>query len=370
MTPLKKLRQKFTDPVSMVVLLAAIILFVLTVLKARDLLSGEISRRGNPAVKYSMLIESLPKDFNDLLAYLQKAEPLSRNVLWHPLNYANYLIIPDAVTSQGVFLGTSFIREATGQRDYPGFFTLDPRHEFIKRRMLTGDYQPLCRSIWENNINLLVSNNYLADSSFRSRFESFFSNERPFDIYDAQQSKNFIDTFRGAPIASFGKGFDLYKIKSNLNSERVELYESNVENLKLIDWCSRSNTGRLPSNYAFSEETKAYSFNANITDARQLSVVLSEKFGYRYLLTIDSPPADQIESFKYVQLGAKLVVQVMFKETFTGRFAGRFETRAWLERHATAILGFQVIFMALVAAFLVSRHVKKTPNGSQRQRLL
>jgi hypothetical protein len=359
MPPPKKLRLNITDTVSMVVVLVAIILFLLTVLRARDLWSGEISRRENPAVKYSMLVESLPKDFDDLLVYLQKAEPLSQNILWHPLNFANYLIIPDAKTVQGVFLGTSFIRDATGQRDYPGFYPLDTSHDFIKRRMLTGDYKPLCRSIWENNINLLVSNNFLADISFRRRFESFFSYERSFDIYDAQQSQNFIDTFRGAPIASFGKSFDLYKIKSNLSSKRIELYQSNVEKLKLIDWCSRSSTGLLASNYLFSSETKAYSVSANVTNAGQLSVVLAEKFGYRYRLTIDSPSADQVESVKYYQLGAKLVTQVTFKKTFTGTFAGRFKTRAWLDRHASAILSLQALLTFLLFTYLLYMHVKK-----------
>ena len=86
----------------------------------------------------------------------------------------------------------------------------------------------------------------------------------------------------------------------------------------------------------------------------------AEKFGYRYRLTIDSPSADQIESVKYVQLGAKLIAEVKFKETVTGRFTGRFETRAWLERHATAILGLQVSLMLLLAASLVYLHVKRS----------
>ena len=360
MTLPKKPRRNSADPLRMVIFFITVILFVLTLFRAIDLLGGEISRRENPAVKYSMLVESLPKDFDDLMDHLQKAEPLSKNVLWHPLNFANYLIIPDVVTEQGVFLGTSFIREVTGQRDYPGFYTLDPRHEFIMRQMLKGDYQPLCRSIWENNIKILVYNNYLDDRGVRGRFESFFSYERPFDIYDAQQSQNFIDMFRGEPITSFGKSFDLYKIKTSLNSERVELYDSNIENLKLNDWCSRTNTGRLASNYAFSAETKAYSVNANVANARQLSIILAEKFGYRYRLTIDYPLANQVESVKYVQLGAKLIAQVTFKKAFTGRFAGRFETRAWLERHATAILVAQALLMFLLVIYLLYLHVKKS----------
>jgi hypothetical protein len=360
MTALKKVHLNFADLVSMAIMLTAIILFLLTVLRAKDLLSGEISRRTNPAVKYSMLVDSLPKDFDNLMDYLRKADPLSKNVMWHPLNFANYLIIPDAETEQGVFLGTSFIREATGQRDYPGFYTLDPRHEFIIRKMLTGDYLSLCRSIWENNINILVYNNFLSDKNIRSRFESFFSFERPFDIYDAQQTQHFIDTFRGEPIASFGSSFDLYKIKTSLNSERIELYNGNIENVKFTNWCSRTNTSRLASNYSFSTETKAYSVNANVTNTRQLSFILAEKFGYRYRLNIDSPSANQVESVKYVQLGAKLIAQVTFKKTFTGTFFGKFETRSLLERHASAILVLQALLMFLLFASLIYMHMKKS----------
>lgn len=309
-----------------------------------------------------MLFKSFPSDFNNLTLYLKTAQPLSMNVLWHPLNFANYLIIPDADGQQGVFIGTSFIRELTGQRDYPGFYSLGPNHDLIKRGMLGGNYELLCRSIWENNINFLVFNKYLDDVNFRSSFEGLFSHNHSFDVYEAQQTRKFFNTLVGDQLASFGN-FELYGIKPSLSSESVEFYKSSFKSLYPDDWCSRSNTSRLIGSHHFNDESKTYSFNAYLESTSVLSVVLAEKFGYRYRLVLDGSVVEHVESIYYVQSGGKLISQVTFKQPFTGKFGGEFETRAWLEIHRTVILCIQTLLIFLVGAYLVYRYFTRAQRG-------
>lgn len=360
------LQRVLIDRIGTIVTFIAIIIFLLTIVKAIDLISGEIPRREILGLQNSMLIEEFPPDFEDLLAFLRKEGANSYGVLWYPLNWLNYIIIPDKNLSKGIFSGTSLVPDATRQRDFPGFIMFGLQQEIIKKSMINGNYQPLCRAIWENSINVVAVNKYLLNDQFRNRFESMFAFGPSINLYDAQRSKQFNDTFFGSRLASFGQGFDLYQIHPNLFSEQIEVYEGDVLSKKLShgDWCSRGDVGRLASKYTFDLISQKYSVKVDIKNAKKISITLPEKFGYRYRLKIENPMADQVESVEYVQLGAKLVSRVTFKGPASGEFLGRFENRSLLERNFKAVFLLQGMLLLVIAVYIIYSRVRNKSAGN------
>lgn len=350
------------NQIGVAVLFVALTIFAFTILKAGDLITGDIPRRENVSSEYSMLVGGFPDDFKALLGYLSKDKSKHDRILWYPLNFANYIFIPESIDSKGVFVGTSFLRDTTRQRDYPGFYNLGPQQELIKTSMMKGDLGPLCHAIWQNNINLVVTNNYLLNERFRKKFKPYFSYERAFDIYEPQRSKEFTDAIFGAKVAAFGQGFDLYQIQPHLLSDKIEVYEGNAwaDESKDRNWCGQVEMGKLASTYSYDADSKKYDVAANIKNTKKISILLAEELGYRYRLVIESPAIDAIETVDYKQDGAKFIAYVTFKEPQSGRFLGRFESRSRLEKYMKPILGFQALLLVIALLYVIFR--RKTVN--------
>lgn len=325
---------------------------------------GDIPRRENVSSEYSMLVGELTHEFKLLQDYLSKEKSNNNRILWYPLNFANYIFIPESIDSKGVYVGTSYLRETTRQRDYPGFYNLGPQQELIKKSMMKGDLGPLCRAIWQNNINLVIVNKFFLNENFRKKFKTYFSYERDFDIYDPQYSVEFKNIFFGTAIASFGEYFDLYEIHPNLLSEKVEVYKGDAweDGLKNRDWCVKAEMGKLASSHSYDADSKEYSVMASIKNDHRISVILADDLGYRYRLAVRSPAADQIESIHYKQDGPKFIANVTFNESYTGTFSGRLVSQSWLERHMKSVLILQALlfFIALLYVLFGRRVVSKT----------
>jgi hypothetical protein len=354
----------FIDHAGATVVFLALILFVLTVLKAKDLITGEIPRRENPAAGYSMLMRAFPGDFDDLLAYLRRGGAHSYGILWYPLNWANYIMIPENISSDGVFVGTSVVQDATRQRDFAGFYNFGPQRDFIDRSMIEGDYQPLCRAVRENNINVVIVNKALLNDQFRGKFSAFFSLEHPSDMFRAQQSPQFLDNFIGQKIASFGQGFDLHHIHSNLLSDRIEIYEGDAlsEESNRRDWCSNGGVGRLDSQYAFNSAAKQYTVKTHLENVKIISIILPEKFGHRYHLVIEHPGLGYVESIEYIQSGVRFVSRVTFNKTVSGIFIGRFESNSIIEHYPIVIFLLQAVLLIIVMGYVIySNFFSKSP---------
>lgn len=324
---------------------------------------GDIPRRENVSSEYSMLVGELTHEFQLLQEYLSKEKLNNNRILWYPLNFSNYIFIPESIDSKGVYVGTSYLRETTRQRDYPGFYNLGPQQELIKKSMMKGDLGPLCHAIWQNNINLVIANNFFLNEDFRRKVKSYFSYERDFDIYEPQHSVEFKNTFFGTAVASFGKYFDLYKIHPNLLSEKIEVYKGDAwkDELKNRNWCVKAEIGKLASSYSYDADSNEYSVTTNIKNDHKISVMLADELGYRYRLAIESPAVDQIESIDYKQDGAKFIVNVIFNESYAGTFSGRLVSESWLERHMKSVLIFQALlfFIALLYVIFGRRAVSK-----------
>jgi hypothetical protein len=336
------------------VICVAMAVYALTLVKAKGLLSGQIPRREN--ANYSMLMGPFPQDFKDLAALLRQAPPNSHGVLWCPLNWANYIIIPEGSSSRGVFFGTSILPDATRQRDYPGLFNLGPQRDLINSRMVEGDYRPLCRAVWENNIDRVVVNKYLQDDGLKAKFQPFFTlNGKPFNMYDAQMSTGFAGVFLGTKLASFGHGLDLYEIPAGLRPESLEVHAGDVLSEESIqrDWCTQAGEGRLPGERGFDAESQTYSIRAELKGAKMISILLPERFGFKYRLVSEGPLASLVESVEYKQLNSRLVARVTFKEPVTGEFSGRAENRSVLARHLKTILLVQSALLFLVLAYFI-----------------
>ena len=333
----------------------SIIILIIAILKATNLLTGEISRRENPTAEYSMVMGSFSEDFTDLTKYLNEDISRHSRILWLPLNFANYIIIPESENSQRVFLGTSFFRDTIYQIDYPGFFNFGSQNHSIKMSMIAGNFIPLCRAIRENNINYLIINNYLHNHAFRERFKTFFTNERLFDIYEAQQTPGFLKTFLGSKIASFGKGFDFYHIHPNLQSEKVEVYEgeTRLDPSNKQDWCSEQDMGRLNSAYSFDSNTKTYTVQANIVNAKKISIIIAENLGYRYRLTTEGLLAEQVESIEYKQVGPQFVVEINFINSTSGVYIGRIASTSFLEKNMKIMLLIQASLLVALLVFVI-----------------
>jgi hypothetical protein len=333
----------------------SVIIFITAILKATNLLTGEIPRRENSTMEYSMVMGSFSGDFTDLTKYLNKDIPPHSRILWLPLNFANYIIIPDSANSQRVFLGTSFFRDTIYQLDYPGFFNFGWQNHSIKMSMMAGNFIPLCRAIRENNINYLIINNYLHNNAFRDRFKTFFTYERLFDIYEPQQTPGFLKTFLGNKIASFGKGFDLYRIHPNLQSEKIEVYggETRLDPSNKKDWCSDQDMGKLISTYSFDSNTGTYTINANIVNAKKIFIIIAENLGYRYRLETEGLLAEQVESIEYKQVGPQFVAEINFKKSTSGVYIGRIASNSLLEKNIKLILFIQVSLLVAALVFVI-----------------
>ena len=352
-----RVRQPFSNPIGAAVIFVALVIFVLTILKAGDLITGDIPRRESVSSKYSMLVGEPAPEFKLLQDYLSKAKSNNNRILWYPLNFANYIFIPDSPASRGVYVGTSYLRETTRQRDYPGFYNLGPQQELIKKSMMKGDLGPLCHAVWQNNINLVITNNFLLNENFMDKVKPYFSYERDFDILEPQRSVEFKINFFGAVVASFGQGLDLYQIHPNLLSEKLEVYEGDAwkDELRNRNWCVKSEIGKVVSSYNYDANLKEYALKTSIKNAQKISVILADELGYRYRLAIESPAADQIEAINYKQDGAKFIVNVTFSKPFTGEFLGRLVSQSWFEKHMKLILAFQALILASALLYVTFR---------------
>lgn len=352
------IRHHLPKQVGIVVIFASLSIFILTLLKAGDLITGAIPRRENVSHEYSMLMGEFPADFKAMTDYLSKDESQYNRILWYPLNFANYIFIPESLDSTGVFAGTSFLRDTTRQRDYPGFYNLG--QESIKLSMMKGDLKPLCHAIWQNNINLVITNNYLLNDKFRNRFKNFFSYERAFDIYEPQRSKAFTGAIFGEKVATFGQGYELHRIQSYLLSDKVEVYEGNAwaDESKDRNWCAPTEMGKLTSTYKYDADATKYDVTARISNTKNLSVILAEELGYRYHLVIESPAMDEIDTVNYKQDGAKFIANVKFKKPQSGKFIGRLESHSRLEKYMKPILGLQALLLLTALLYVIFR--KKT----------
>ena len=348
-----RLRLKITISIGVVVTIISSIFFVWTMLNAGGLFTGEIPRRENVSSKYSMLVGKQVPEFELVQDYLKKQEPNSNRILWHPLNFANYIFIQDSTESKSLYAGTSYLRETTRQRDYPGFYNLGPQHEMVMKSMMNGDLGPLCQAVWQNNINLVISNNFMQNEDFKNKVKNYFSHEADFDILEPQRSAQFRDTFFGAPVASFGKGFDIYQIHPNLKSQKIEVYEGYLwkDELKNRNWCVKSEIGKVESSYKYYSQSKEYHITTSIKNAHNLSLILADDRGYRYRLVIESPSADQIETVNYRQDGAKFIVDVLFNTSFTGKISVRLVSQSWFEKNMKLVLLVQAL---LLVSFLLS----------------
>jgi len=347
--------------IGIVVIFIALVIWALTLLKAGDLISGEIPRRGNVSSEFSMLMGEFPADFKSLQDYLRKDESQHNRILWYPLNFANYIFVPESIDSKGVFLGTSFLRDTTRQRDYPGFYNLGPNQESIKLNMMKGNLSPLCHAIWQNNINLVMINNYLLNERFRKKFRNYFSYDRSFDIYEPQLSKEFKEAIFGAKIASFGQGYELHQIQPYLRSDKVEVYEGTdwADESKGRNWCTQVGIGKLDSSYKYDVDAKKYDVTANLNNVANVSIILAEELGYRYRLIIESPAIDEIAKVEYKQDGAKFFAKVTFKRPLTGKFIGRLESQSKLEKYIKPILGLQTLLLLAALLFVIFRRRSK-----------
>ena len=352
-----------------IIIIICIFLLLTTYLRAFDLISGKIPSRENVSTEYSMLMGPFPKDFQEMLVYFSKKQTTDTGgqdrFLWYPLNFANYIFIPEDLKSKRTYVGTSFFSEATGQRDYPGLYSFGLKNEVVELSMLKGNFSLLCEAIWENNINYVITNNDLQNPEFLKRFKSYFTYEKINDIFLIQQTPEFKEIIFGEKLHSFGKSYDLFTINHRLRSDQVELYggdfvSDNFKNgPKDRNWCFTPPIGKLPVKYQYDASNQSYIVESELKDVKNLTLILAENLGYRYKPTLESPAAETIETISTEQFGAKFYVYIGFKENQTGPFKLKLQSSSWLQNNFTLMIYLQLSLLLGAILFLVYRLVFK-----------
>ena len=352
-----------------IIIIICIFLLLSTYIKAIDLISGKIPSREGVSKEYSMLMGPFPKDFQEMLTYFtekQSSRPEEQDrVLWYPLNFANYIFIPEDLKSKRTYVGSSIFGLVTGQRDYPGLYNLGVKHDKIELSMLKGNFSLLCEAIWENNINYVITNNDLQNPEFLKRFKSYFTYEKNNDIFLIQQTPEFKEIIFGEKLHSFGKSYDLFALNPRLRSGHLEIYEGdfvsdNYKNgPKDRNWCFTPPEGKLPIKYQYDASNQSYIVESELKDVKKLTLILAENLGYRYKPTPESPLTGSIDSISAEQYGAKFYVYINFKENQTGQFKLKLQSRSWLEKNLKLMVYLQLSLLLVAILFLVYRLVFK-----------
>jgi hypothetical protein len=162
-------------------------------------------------------------DFNALVAYL-KQESGDIKYLWLPLNNAGYIQIADAQLPQHYYNGTSPLRFLADKSDYTGRFSFGSQAvgDKLFNKIIDHDFDGVVTSLKVMNIGYVIVNNDLSPDIINSYL---YGIDSPGDLYNIQMNslKNFI---LGEHVRDFGSRYSLYKIKPDLNLNKIDVTES------------------------------------------------------------------------------------------------------------------------------------------------
>ena len=331
-----------------ILLALAFALLLITYFRAEDLISGKTPRREIFRHIASPLVGELNSNFNNLVEYIKKMPANDERLVWFPLNYANYIFIPDKNDDQRMYVGTSLIREYSGHNDFSGFMTLGGDYEKIKKDALSGNLNPFCWAIWNNNINGIITNNIIDSKPLLKRLANpFFSYVHNLDLYNIQKTAEFKQIFFGQKIASFGGDFDLYRINTKLSSNKVEIYEGALfkSDSTSRNWCEDAHIGRLDG--VTVKEKNTYHLSYQLKDNESLTISIAEDLGMRYALEIAPDVRLKISSLKSFQIGPKNYYYIEWKENFSGPFQAELISQSWGEKNLSQLLITQIACLAI-----------------------
>jgi len=334
----------------------AFALLLITYFRAEDLISGKTPRREIFRHIASPLVGELNSNFNNLVEYIKKMPANDERLVWFPLNFANYIFIPDKNDYQHMYIGTSLISAYAGHNDSPGFMNLGSNYEKIKTDALSGNFSPLCWAIWNNNINLIITNNIIDSKPFLKRLANpFFSYVQNLDIYNIQQTSEFKKIFFGQKIASFGEDFDLYGINPILSSNKVEIYEGALFKIDSSsrNWCEDAHQGKLVGTTIKENNNNAYRLSYQLKENESLTITLAEDLGMRYTLEIEPELRHKISSLKSYQIGPKNYYYIQWKKPFSGQFDAQLVSHSWLEKNLGFLLKAQLALIGLIMVIIL-----------------
>jgi hypothetical protein len=342
------------------ILVICALIYTITMMRAWNLISGDVPSRKSVSSSFSMLAGPFSDDFNQLIQYLRKINQIpeknttlnTNRILWYPLNFGNYILIPQSKENKNSYVGTSFLNDVTGIRDYPGFYNLGTNNDEIQKDLLSGNTSPFCHAIWKNSLNLIVVNEALLDPIYLNRFKSYFTYEVPFDVFSIQRSKEFISTIFGSKIASVGSTYSIFEINSILRSEPIEMFRGNAleEEKKERNWCLSSIPNKLPTMIQRLPNSVNYLISSDLFEDREITIVLAQMTGYRYRLITSENEANKIQSVNYNQDGPKFYIHIIFREPIKGKFQALLKSQSFIEENLKIIILIQtsVIFLTLI----------------------
>lgn len=330
--------------------------------RAQNLLSGRILRRDDAQLGYSMFLKDFPSEFLELTNYLQSQPPNSLRVLWYPLNWANYIFIPEGDRSDSAYVGTSIVRDVAYQLDFPGFYYLGWNKDQINRQMLAGNLRPFCQTLWEYGINAIAVNKHLLDERFRNRFRHFFSfDDKPDNMFVAQSTEAFRRTILGGSVVKFGDHYEILSLSPRLAQKLIEVYSGELTSPESMqrNWCQDGLVGLLDSEFKVIEDGRIYQIRTKLNMQRTVSITIPERFGRRFNLRVIGSLEDAVKEIKFAQLPGKYVATVFFKEETVGQLDLQFEDQSFVGQHLTQILSFEILVLILITLALLLSHFRR-----------
>lgn len=330
--------------------------------RAQNLLSGRILRHDDAQLAYSMFLKDFSPEFLQLINYLRSQPPNSLRVLWYPLNWANYIFIPEGDRSESVYVGTSIVRDVAHQLDFPGFYNLGWNKDQINREMLAGNLKPFCQALWEHGINAIAVNKYLLDEQFRNRFKHFFSfDDKPDNMFTAQSTEAYRQTVLGPVVLHFGDHYEILNLNPRLAQKLVEVYSGDLTSPESMqrDWCHDGLIGLLDSDFKVIEDGRIYQIRTRLNKQRSVSISIPERFGSRFKLRVTGGLEDAVKEIKYAQLPGKYVATVFFKDESIGQLEASFEDQSFVGRYLTHLLRFEIFVLIFVTLGLLLSYFRR-----------
>jgi len=324
-------------------------LLLFAFLKSGDLFSGASPNRKNVSNYYSMLYSAHPNSLVELIEEIKDSEDISARYMWFPLNTAYYIFIPDKHSPQRIYLGTSFLNEYTGHRDYPGLLNLT-NPTLIGEGIARLNPNELCRSIKLNNINYIILNKYILTTDLGQKALDYFSFNGSNQFMQAQLSNEIKSEIFGQEISSLNGGFEIYKVNENLHSNKISVYSGQYspKDNEEINWCKENPKNLLKTNFVINNIENSLSFSATLDGKESYTISLIEDMGFRYSLTLDEIPKDITYKIRHMQIGPQYLSTVTFDKPYEGLLKGSFKKTNFFEKNFILLIASQAIVITLV----------------------
>lgn len=160
------------------------------------------------------------QDFYDLLTSLKDLDSAS-NVVWFPLNTANYVFISDGSLENSYYMGVSPLQFLANTSDFNGLLSFKPEQsEYILNNLVEKNYLSIGKLFSQLGIEYLVKNNDIDENIQNSHF---FSRNKAGDFFQLQNNSELENVLFGAKIDDFGDRYSLYEINPKFRNKKIYL---------------------------------------------------------------------------------------------------------------------------------------------------